>query len=983
MIRRAIAPLLLVALLLALAPAGRAEERPVTRYLVELAAPAAVDSIIPEGRAGLSRAVPFARPDFDSPAAQTVFERIAAEQQQLSRRIGAALPGATVERSYSVLLNAVAVRAPAGSQEVLARLPGVRAVTPDRPYQLANAPDVVQIGAPELWRQIGTGPRDAGRGIKVAIIDSGIYTPHPSFDPAGYEYPAGFPKGDTRFTTPKVIVARAYIRPNDPARPGEDTPQPGPGADSHGTHVAGTVAGNPGVVATVDGVRVEISGVAPGAYLMNYRVFYPSRSESDFVNGNAFTIELVAALEDAVRDGADVINNSWGSSYAATFGWADPMVRAAEAAVRAGVVVVNAAGNSGPGIATTNSPSNGRGVISVGAVTTSQEIVRQTVELVGYEPADQATLRYSRAAFGARLSAPLGPLPIALVQPGEPGAACAPLPAGSLAGRVALIGRGICPFVEKARHAQDAGAAAVLIVNTADQTIDNFGGQAEGIQIPIGMITRGAGDRVGAWVEAAGEAARIRLDPRAAVVATTPNVLADFSSRGPSPEGFLTPDVVAPGVNIVAAGYGPSPNPLAGFGQVSGTSMAAPHVAGAAALLRQARPDWSPAQIRAALMATASSDVRDGDGKLLPPLSRGAGQIDVARAAAASILVEPPSLGVGGLAPGPAVTQTIRVTALTAGVYRAAFHAVGSPLPVKVEPALLTMARGETAELTVRVATVGLAPGDYGGDLVFEGPGRAHVPLWIRIVPPRDRSVLLLDNDGSEDGGKPNTAAAYRAALDALKIPYDLFDADEARRPGQRGVPPLAALQRYRAVILFTGSRESPIERGRLSLAEQDQDTLNDYLNGGGSILVAGSRVAEATDVNFAMQDALFGRSRLFHGYLGAVVRTFIPLPTTVRGADGSPFAGRQYSLVGGGDIPVLDAYREDSDTYLAPETVRPALLAGDQPVALLRRSDASSDEGRPKFAYRSALLAFGLEQVAESDRPGLLGGLLDWLLRE
>jgi subtilisin family serine protease len=983
MIPRALASLIALTLALTLAPVVPGAAPVTTRLLVELDAPAAVDAIVAEGRAGLARPAPVSRPDFDSPQARAVFERIALDQQRMARQIMNLVPGATVERQYGVLLNALAVRAPVGARERLARLPGVRAVTPDRPYRLASAPDVVQIGAPELWRQIGASPRDAGRGVKVAIIDSGIFTPHPSFDPTGYDYPPGFPKGDSRFTTPKVIVARVYLRPDDPARPGEDTPLPGPAGDSHGTHVAGTVAGNAGVVATVDGVRLEISGVAPGAYLMNYRVFYPSQSESDFVNGNAFTVELVAALEDAVRDGADVINNSWGSSYAATYGWADPMVRAVEAAVRAGVVVVNAAGNSGPGIATTNSPSNARGVISVGAVTTSQEVARQAVELVGYQPAEHATLRYSRAGFGSRLNAPSGPFPVAVVQPGEPRAACDPLPAGSLDGRVAVIARGVCPFVDKARHAQEAGAVAVLIVNSAEQTIEGFGGQADGIRIPVGMITRSAGERVQAWVELAGEAARVRLDPRPTIVPSTPNLLADFSSRGPSIDRALTPDVVAPGVNIVAPGYGPPPNPLAGFGQVSGTSMAAPHVAGAAALLRQARPDWSPAQVRAALMATAAADVRDAEGVLLPPLARGAGRIDVAKAAAAPLLAEPPSVAVGGVNAGAEVTRTVRLTAEMAGTYRVSFRSVGAPAPVTVDPAEISVGRGESAEVSIRVATAALPPGDYGGDLVLEGPAEARVPLWLRVTPERDRLVLLLDNDGSEDGGKPNTAAAYRGALDQLRVAYDLFDADEPRRPGQRGVPPLSALQRYRLVILFTGSRTSPVERGRIALSEQDQDTLSEYLNEGGALLVAGSRVAEALDVNFAMQDALFGRSRLFHGYLGAVVRSTLPLPTTAKGLAGSPLAGQQFSLVGSGEIPVLDAYREDSDTYLAPETVHPVLAVDGQPVALARRSDTAGPDGRPKFAYRSAVLAFGLEQVAEADRVGLLGGLVDWLLRE
>ena len=123
----------------------------------------------------------------------------------------------------------------------------------------------------------------------------------------------------------------------------------GPGGSPHGTHVAGTVACNAGDRSPPSRAsRSTISGVAPRAFLMNYRVFYPSESPEDFQNGNAYMAELVQAIEDAVADGADVISNSWGSSYQNTLAWPDPMVQAAEAAVDAGVVMVFAQGNSGP-----------------------------------------------------------------------------------------------------------------------------------------------------------------------------------------------------------------------------------------------------------------------------------------------------------------------------------------------------------------------------------------------------------------------------------------------------------------------------------------------------------------------------------------------------------------------------------------------------------------------------------------------------------
>jgi subtilisin family serine protease len=976
--------LLFLALALLALPARAASPAPPTaRFLVELATPAVVDRVQETGRAGLARPVPSARLDVESPAARAAFAQVAAEQAQVIERIQARLPGVQVERQYALLLNALAVRAPATAAPKLASVPGVQAVSPDRPYRLLNAPDVEQIGAPALWRQIGQGPRDAGAGVKVAIIDSGIYTPHPSFHPAGYEYPPGFPKGDTRFTTPKVIAARVYLRPNDPPQPGEDTPQPGPRADSHGTHVAAIVAGNAGVIATVEGVQVEISGVAPGAYLMNYRVFYPSQSESDFVSGNAFTVELIAALEDAVRDGADVINNSWGSSYQATLTWPDPMARAAAAAVRAGVVVVNAVGNAGPALATANSPASAPGVISVGAVTTSREIAPRVVRVLAPAPvpADLATVAYGWSTLGPRLNAPTAPLPVMPVQADDPRSACDPLPAGSLSGAVALVLRGTCPFIEKARHVQEAGAAAMLVINTSEELLDGFGGQGQEISIPVGLVTRSAGQRLLNWVQQHGTEVRLRLEPRPSAVASAPNVLASFSSRGPSLDGTLAPDVVAPGVNIVSAGYGSGANPLAGFGQVSGTSMAAPHVAGAAALLRQAHPEWSPLQVRAALMLTADRAVWEVDGTLAGPLARGAGRVDVAAAAATPLLADPPSLALGALQAGPVLTRTLRLQVLAAGDYQVGYQPAGVPLALTVDPVAFSARAGDVVDLRLTLETRGLTPGEYGGDLVIAGPRPLHLPIWLRVVPARDRAVLLLDNDGSEDGGLPNTVAVYRAALDALAIPYDLFDADEPRRPGQVGVPPLGALARYRVVILLTGSRDSPVLRGRLSLTQQDQDVLSDYLNGGGALLLAGANTAAATDTNRAMRDPLFGRSRLFHGYFGAVVRGMAPLPREVRGAPGTPLAGQRFALSGEGEAPLLDVYREDSDTYLAPETVHPLLEGERGTFGLLRVSDLTSPEGRPKFAYRSAVLAFGLEAVSPSDRAALLGPLVRWLM--
>ncbi len=283
--------------------------------------------------------------------------RIAAEQRAFRRELALRIPDARVHWRYRLVVNGFSVSLPRSHVPLLRSLPGVRDVFAAAEYgpELDRTPQ--QIGAPALW---GPGLETAGQGMKIGIIDSGVDQNHAFFDPSGYTMPPGFPRGQLRFTTAKVIVARAFPPPGalaPTARLAFDADD-----SSHGTHVAGIAAGNAKTRAS--GGRV-VSGVAPRAYIGNYKVFVETDSG---LTPNANSPAIVAAIEAAVADGMDVINFSGGEPEIEPS--RDIVALALDAAAAAGVVPVIAAGNdyNDVGAGSVSSPANSVRAITVGAV---------------------------------------------------------------------------------------------------------------------------------------------------------------------------------------------------------------------------------------------------------------------------------------------------------------------------------------------------------------------------------------------------------------------------------------------------------------------------------------------------------------------------------------------------------------------------------------------------------------------------------------
>ncbi len=353
--------LLLIAAFALLAGAAQARPDAPSQQLVEVViglegAPLAV------ARPGRTLAATGGRRlSLSTATSRSYLRTLASHQGVLEERIEAALPGSEVTRRYRVVANGLAVLVPRDQVSRLASVGGVARVYPSVRYRTLLDRSPGQIGAPSLW---GAGLENAGQGMKIGIIDEGIDQTHPLFDPRGFSMPAGYPKGQKAYTTAKVIVARAFPPPRPVWRHASKPFDPE--FSSHGTHVAGIAAGNANTPA--EGSR--ISGVAPRAYLGNYKALTIPTAADVGLDGNS--PQLVAAIEAAVADGMDVINLSLGEPEIEPS--RDIVAEALGAAARAGVVPVVAAGNDFDqfGRGSVSSPGSTPEAITVGAVSTTR-----------------------------------------------------------------------------------------------------------------------------------------------------------------------------------------------------------------------------------------------------------------------------------------------------------------------------------------------------------------------------------------------------------------------------------------------------------------------------------------------------------------------------------------------------------------------------------------------------------------------------------
>jgi len=522
---------------------------------------------------------------------------------------------------YTYSFNGFAAKLSLDQANKLAGVSEVLAVSADeiQTMDTSSTPDFLGLSDPGgLWEQLG-GVGSAGDGIIIGVVDSGIWPESLSFsDRTGlngnetqdgkldYQQIPGWhgkctpgEEYNASMCNQKLIGAQWFNAAwgGDAAVEAERPWEFMSARDynGHGTHTSSTSGGNYGVQATGPAaVFGTISGMAPHARIAMYKALW---STQDGSTASGFTSDLVAAIDQAVADGVDVINYSISGTLT---NFLDPAQVSFLFAARAGVFVAASAGNSGPTTSTVAHP--GPWLTTVAAGTHNRD------------GQGSVTLGNGVTYFGASVAAAVGPAPLidstmAGLAGADPGqvALCfsGTLDPAVVSGKIVVCDRGVNARVDKSLAVQMAGGVGMILLNTSVNSLN-----ADFHFVPTVHLQ--STDRAAVKAYAATPSATATINAATIIYTAPAPFTASFSSRGPSLAAsgdLLKPDVIAPGQDILAA-VSPSINGR-DFDLLSGTSMSSPHVAGLAALLKDLHPDWTPMMIKSALM-TSAYDVLDG-----------------------------------------------------------------------------------------------------------------------------------------------------------------------------------------------------------------------------------------------------------------------------------------------------------------------------------------------------------------------------------
>ncbi|HEX5039298.1 MAG TPA: S8 family serine peptidase [Candidatus Limnocylindria bacterium] len=738
-----------------------------------------------------TRPHPGRKLDPSSPAVQRWQQHLQAKHDKALAEVGA-----TKIYDYTITNNGVAVQLTAAQAAQLAAKPGVIGLQQDELAQPAttSTPEFLGLNAPGgIWSQLaGREHQRAGAGIVVGVVDTGIWPESRSFaGGTGIPIPAGWTgtcvSGENfsqKACNDKLIGARYYVagfNKHNISKADYLSPRDGNG---HGSHTASTAAGNMVSGVAIDGVPFEdgsLSGMAPGAKVAAYKVCWEGKPG---INAGCFNSDSVAAINQAVADGVDVINYSIGGSSESSV--LDSVEQAFRGASNAGVFVATSAGNSGPGASTFDHPSPW--LTTVAATTVRRAF--QVVELgngARYVGASTTPSLTAATQLVTSLSVKLA------AADADDAALCGPntLDPAKAAGKVVQCDRGVFDRIAKSFEVQRAGGVGMVMTNTSPNSLNG-----DYHPIPSVHVDEVARAAILAYIAAAGTSATAKILPlTAAELAAAPQVpeVAAFSSRGPSvsTEGdFLKPDIAAPGVDIIAAVAPPFH-----FGRdwdlISGTSMASPHIAGIGALMKALHPTWTPSEIKSALMTSTMDTVSSaGD-----PFAQGSGFVQPNAAAdpglvyptsaneyrsfmvSLGVQFAPPfdtlppisasnlnqaSISVGKMAGTETVTRHVKNVSNAETTFTATIDVPG--IDAVVTPSTLTLAPNAEATFTVQL-TEGDAPlGEWAiGSLTWTGGGHTvRSPVAVQPV------VVSAPGEVHVDGVTAGGSTDFEISLGSL-----------------------------------------------------------------------------------------------------------------------------------------------------------------------------------------------------------------------
>jgi minor extracellular serine protease Vpr len=661
---------------------------------------------------------------------------IGAQHQALERQMRGRR--ARVVARMDTVVNAVVVEA--YDAAALAGLAGVRRVEPVRVFKPFLYRALPSHNVDQAWELIG-GAANAGAGIKVGILDTGMDGGHPGFIDPDMTAPEGYPlvSGDDNlpFTSGKIIVARSFD-----GRTVQDVM-------GHGTAVAMAAAG---VVHTSP--KGVISGVAPKAWLGVYRV-------SNATDGLFYSDVILSALDWAAKDGMDVLNFSFGSI--GTNGASEDSIynEGVRRLVESGVIVVNSAGNTA-GPMTVDDTAAAEQVIAVGANA-------QASTVVAVVPSVGASMAAAASSNVVTLQPVSGPMVDAEAL-GNP-LGCDPFPAESLTGRIPLIQRGTCTFSVKLANAAAGGAPAAVMYNSAtpasgtpeDLVIMNVD---DNPTIPGLFVARSNGLKLKELI-ATEEDFQAQL--RFPLSGGKPNQVAAFSSEGPSVELAIKPDILATGTSFYTAALRSESTGTcivcdpSGYTTTQGTSFSAPLVTGAAAVVKSARPGLTQGEYRSLLINSAMPMVLT-DNSISPVMWSGAGLLDVKGALTSTVAAAPVSVSFGAGEGTVDLSKEIQLKNVgkDAATWTLSVDSVNEAKPA-LSAETLALDAGTAGGVALTFAGGGLQPGNYEGFVKVKDDAtgvEARIPYWYAVSSPEAATILMVD-DGPSSPRTNQSLAVY------------------------------------------------------------------------------------------------------------------------------------------------------------------------------------------------------------------------------